>query len=372
MSDPQLNIIAFDVPYPPDYGGVIDVFYRIKALAETGVKIHLHIFQYGREKSEVLSKYCVSVTYYRRKRSPRYALSNIPFIVETRRDKALLQNLISNPFPILFEGIHTTAFLGHPYLRERLKLVRAHNIEHDYYQNLSMAESRAWKKYFFKQEARKLEKYEPVLEHADHILAISDADAAYFSEKYGKTTRVNPFHPFEKMAVRDAHDRYAFYHGNFSVPENREALRFLLESVFPLIDVPLVIAGKYADRALTKIRYSGVHVECHSNPGIAEMHELAERAAVHVLPTFQATGFKLKLLYSLFTAPCVVVNREMVAGTGMAAYCEVAQNAEEMGEAVKKYSAESPGRDKLNSRGQFLEREYSNYQNALKIRLLLR
>ena len=31
-SDPELNIVSFDVPYPPDYGGVIDVFYKIKEL----------------------------------------------------------------------------------------------------------------------------------------------------------------------------------------------------------------------------------------------------------------------------------------------------------------------------------------------------
>ena len=32
-ADHHLHIIAFNVPYPANYGGVIDVFYRIKALA---------------------------------------------------------------------------------------------------------------------------------------------------------------------------------------------------------------------------------------------------------------------------------------------------------------------------------------------------
>ncbi|MEI7802398.1 MAG: mannosyltransferase, partial [Bacteroidota bacterium] len=43
----QLHIISFNVPYPPDYGGVIDVYYKIKALKEAGVKIHLHCYEYG-------------------------------------------------------------------------------------------------------------------------------------------------------------------------------------------------------------------------------------------------------------------------------------------------------------------------------------
>ncbi len=35
MSDKHLHVIAFNVPYPADYGGVIDIFYKIK-IPETG------------------------------------------------------------------------------------------------------------------------------------------------------------------------------------------------------------------------------------------------------------------------------------------------------------------------------------------------
>ena len=36
----HLHIISFDVPYPANYGGVIDVFYKLKALHAEGIKIH--------------------------------------------------------------------------------------------------------------------------------------------------------------------------------------------------------------------------------------------------------------------------------------------------------------------------------------------
>jgi len=32
----SLHIISFNIPYPPDYGGVMDVFYKIKALHDLG------------------------------------------------------------------------------------------------------------------------------------------------------------------------------------------------------------------------------------------------------------------------------------------------------------------------------------------------
>ena len=32
FKDKEVHIVSFDVPYPPNYGGVIDVFYKIKTL----------------------------------------------------------------------------------------------------------------------------------------------------------------------------------------------------------------------------------------------------------------------------------------------------------------------------------------------------
>lgn len=66
MSDLHLHIVSFDVPYPANYGGVIDVFYKAKALAAKGVKVHLHCFQYGRKPSMVLENLFFEVNYYRR------------------------------------------------------------------------------------------------------------------------------------------------------------------------------------------------------------------------------------------------------------------------------------------------------------------
>ena len=65
-SEKHLHIVSFDIPYPANYGGVIDVFFRIKELHKRGVKIHLHCFEYGREHSDYLESFCYSVNYYKR------------------------------------------------------------------------------------------------------------------------------------------------------------------------------------------------------------------------------------------------------------------------------------------------------------------
>ena len=54
----KINIVSFDIPYPPDYGGVIDIYYKIKALNSVGIKIYLHCFYYGRKRSFRLESIC--------------------------------------------------------------------------------------------------------------------------------------------------------------------------------------------------------------------------------------------------------------------------------------------------------------------------
>ena len=60
-----LHIICLDVPYPPDYGGVFDLFYKLRYLKERGVKIILHCFEYGRGQQSALNEYCTKVFYYK-------------------------------------------------------------------------------------------------------------------------------------------------------------------------------------------------------------------------------------------------------------------------------------------------------------------
>ena len=90
MSDLHLHIVSFDIPYPANYGGVIDVFYKAKALAEKGVKVHLHCFKYGRKHSELLEDLFFEVKYYRRDISKKHLIKSIPYIVGSRVSEELL------------------------------------------------------------------------------------------------------------------------------------------------------------------------------------------------------------------------------------------------------------------------------------------
>ena len=70
-----VNIVSFNIPYPPNYGGVIDVFYKIKALSKEGYEVHLHTFVYDRTSSDELERLCKKVYYYKRNTGFLYNLS---------------------------------------------------------------------------------------------------------------------------------------------------------------------------------------------------------------------------------------------------------------------------------------------------------
>ena len=85
----KLHIVSFDVPFPADYGGVIDLFWKLPALRAQGVQIHLHCFEYGRGKQIELNKYCSSVNYYVRSSGLKGFSLKLPYIVSSRKNETL-------------------------------------------------------------------------------------------------------------------------------------------------------------------------------------------------------------------------------------------------------------------------------------------
>ena len=55
-----------------------------------------------------MQSYCASIHYYKRDTAFKNVLKSIPYIVQTRNDIKLLENIQNDDFPILFEGLHTT------------------------------------------------------------------------------------------------------------------------------------------------------------------------------------------------------------------------------------------------------------------------
>lgn len=313
-----LNIVSFDIPFPANYGGVIDVFYKIKQLHSEGVKVYLHCFEYGRAHSKELEALCEKVYYYKRKTGVMNIFSLLPYNVKSRQSEELAQNLLSNNYPILFEVLHTCYLLNDERFKNRFKIYRHSNIEHDYYYHLAQSEKKTFKRVYLKEEAKKLKNFESVINHADLILAVNEDDVEYFKKNYPKVKSefLPSFHPNDELSTLTGKGDYLLYNGNLSISENYAAANWLIDHVFSKIKSKVIIAGLNPPAFLADKIIKHKHIELIKNPSEAKMNELITNAHIHVLYTEQATGLKLKLLNVLFKGRFIVCNDKMVEGTG--------------------------------------------------------
>jgi len=357
-----IHIVALDVPLPLDYGGAIDMFYRIKALHSLGFKITLHCFEYRRGEQNELSEYAHKVIYYSRKKSVLHWFSSTPFIVKSRANKALLSNLSVDTAPILFEGIHSTAFLNNTQLKDRVRLVRCHNIEHDYYNALAQR-ARGFKSLFYKSEANKLVRYEAQLAHATALLAIQDKDFEHFKQLNANTHLLPASLPEIQFNNDIPLKEYALFHGNLSVSENEEAAEWLIKNVCSkLSSIAFKIAGKNPSKKLVTL-CDQYNIDLIKSPKKEEMASLIAEAKIHLFYTNQSTGLKLKLLNALQANGITIANSAMVEGTDLGAYCRMANTPQQYIQLVNEMMLKPINDDVSTRKKQLLER-YNTSKNC--------
>ena len=327
-----LHVISFNVPWPADYGGVIDIYYRLKALHECGVKIILHCFEYGRPPAAPLETICEEVHYYRRRTGVRANLTCLPYNVYSRKHPELIRNLLKNDYPALFEGLHSCYFLTDKRLKNRFRIVREFNIEHDYYHGIALTEQNFLRKWFHAVEAKRFEWYQHNMAHADLMLAVSMTDTEYLRRTFPdrRVEFVPCFHENEQVTSLPGKSDFLLYHGNLSVGENEQAALYLIEHLFSRLPYRCIIAGMNPSDRLYKAAAPHPNISVEASPSSERLGELIRHAHIHVPVTFQATGLKLKLLNSLFAGRHVVVNSPMLAGSGLEAACHIADTPEQL------------------------------------------
>jgi hypothetical protein len=370
MPDKHIHIVSFDIPWPPNYGGVIDVFYKVRTLHRLGIKVHLHCYEYpGRDPAPELNDFCEEVLYYPRKTGILSALSLKPYIVSSRRSEELMKNLLKDDHPILFEGLHSCYYMDDPRLAGRIKVYRESNIEHRYYFNLFKVDPNLKKKLYFLLASFKLLFYQRVLRHSDLMLAVSKYDADYLAEKFPgrKVVYLPSFHTNEKVTSQSGRGDYALYHGNIEVPENEYAAKFLANEVFDKQGIPFIIAGMNPREIFYKMAENNHSISLIPNPTDEEMFSLISNAHVNILVTFQATGLKLKLLNTLYQGRYCLVNNAMLTGTGLEDLCVVGNSATELRAKLEELFSKEFDDKENERRHQVLLENYDNLLNGKRL-----
>lgn len=321
----SIHIVSFDVPFPPDYGGVLDVYLRAKGLKELGYSVILHCYEYGRGRDHDFSEIADHVYYYDRKNGVKSVFSNLPFIVKSRNSEALFQRLLADDFPVLLEGQHCTFRIDELIKNHQKIAVRMHNIEWQYYRDLAKDAKTTSERLFFSLESRKLRKHENQLKKVP-LLCISEKDTEHY-QKLGfqaiyLPVTINRDLILEPMETTEG-NAFALFHGNLSVAENREAVETLIrENKRKKFDLPVVIAGKNPSAPLIK-KIQDQGWECVANPSDAALNDLMRSCSLHLLIGFKSSGIKLKVIRGLLTGKPCIATTEMTGTPTLEKHCEI-------------------------------------------------
>lgn len=363
----NLHIVTFNIPYPPDYGGIIDCYYRISTLHKAGIRLHLHVFEYGRRQSKELEAVCDNVTYYPRDTSLARHLSLLPYSVLSRKSEKLRANLMKDNFPILFDGIQTTLYLDDPALTDRKKIVRVHNIEPRYYLTLTKYEKNIIKKIFYLIEAARLKQYEKILRKADNLLTVSIVDHDYYNRKFRNSVMIPLSHPYDHADIAAGKGEYILYHADLTVNENMAVAKYLITGIFSKIPLRCIIAGKNPSAHLAAMiaRYGNINLL--PDPDNEKMDSLIRNAHINILPTMASNGMKLKLLISLYRGRHCIVNSTTINGSGLYSLCHVADSSEKMINKILNLMDQSYTEEMIEERRRVLAKNYDNKVNAVKL-----
>ncbi len=368
----ELHIVCLDVPWPADYGGAIDMMNRIMMLKKLGIGIHLHYFSYNeRGMPNELNQFCETIHVYERKTGAKGLSAKLPYIVSSRINEELINNLNKDDHPILLEGLHCTGILPHIDLTKRKVVARMHNDESTYYFELSKSESSFFKKLFFLHESRLLKKYTQQLPDNCRYACISAGDTLQLKKQYhlNHVHFLPAFPSWQTVTSEEGIGNFCLYHGNLAVPENEKAAIWLLENVFFKIRKPFVIAGKNPSKRLQKIAELSQHTCLAKDPSEAEMNDLIRKAHINVLPSFNknVTGVRLKLLHALYQGRHCLVNDAMVKGSGLEEACHTGTTATAFASIIMQLYNQPFTDNEILLRKKLLALTYNNEKNTLQL-----
>jgi len=374
MQPRPLHIVSFDNPYPPVYGGVIDVYYKLKALHALGFEIYLHCFvDHKIEPDAHLESLTKQVHFYRRKKkqSGYKLLSIYPFAVYSRYRKELYSNIQKVEAPVLFEGQQTSFLAKKHDLKDRKLLLRLHNLEANYFFGQARSETNWFKKAAYFSEFVKYSLYQRDLKRYDAVLALSHYEEKAAKHYTDKVIYVPVFHGNGHVSPLSEFGKYAIYHGDLRLADNRRAAKFLISVFKKIPDYPLVVAsgkhGGFVDKLIADApNISYIEID-NNDPN--HLTRLLADAHINVMLSFQESGTKLKAVNSLFRSRFCIINKNMLDDESLRGLCTMAETQQEFIAAINHLKSQ-PFADGAK-REAVLHAILDDHQNALKIAELL-
>ncbi len=300
------------LPYPLLTGGQTRSYNLIKRLATLGHQITLFcLVKSEKEKKYVseLEKFCLEVKVFQRPEKPwtfanilRTAFSVYPFLVIrnwAKGEKGVIEERLKKQD---FDLIHAETFYVMPHIPETKIpiLLVEQTIEYLVYKHFVDEFPNLILKPFLYIDVEKLKFWEKKFwSRASIVAAMSDEDKKTMKFQLpGLDSEIVPngvdTEYFNKVVAQRFADPVVLYLGNFTWLQNREAVKILINKVWPIISknipsVKLWIIGKDARIFFHNLASLNIRVE-----EVSDVREIYQKAWVLVAPIYGGGGTRYK------------------------------------------------------------------------------
>lgn len=359
----SLHIVCFDNPYPPNYGGIIDVYFKIKALHQLGYQVYLHCYvKEVPQEFDALKAITHEVYFYQIALNPLYFFNSIPFSVRCRADKQLIYNIQKVNAPIFFEGLKTVYALHTGALKTSKAFLRLQNIEEHYFEGIANQEKSWIKKILYNIESIKYTSFKSVFKKCHTVFTLSTFENDIVKSWGVPTMFVPVFHGNELVVPLKGFGSYALYHGDLNTSDNRKAVLFLIEVFKQLPQYKLVIAAGKKESFVTRQIGNQNNISFVRLEDFNHLKTLFREAHICISWSFQKAGTKLKLINSIFNSRHCLINDNVIDDTIVEDLCVKVHETEELLKTIPELF--SKPYDDYERRRNVLEEYMSDLKNA--------
>jgi hypothetical protein len=330
-----LQLVLFDLPIAPLYGGTAEVDYKIRALLDLGLELHIHAWvsptldRQLRSGARALPDWhhrVATLRWYPRPMALRTWLSARPHAVASRSGTALNKALAQGPRDILLEGWQVSACMAAPALGHHRFWVRSHNRESQYYRMQALSANGFFKKIYYNIESFRWRRMERWVSHSGShqplagVLSLCPLETRLYQNEGLNAFYVPAFVRLAPSKVGPAIERqqvaapFLLYHGRLDIPDNQQAVQNVLRLASQCPEFSWVVAGSKASSTLIRQMQAMPALQWVDTPDDKTLDALVQNAAVHVIPSKGRAGLRLKMIHALMGTGHVLVHRDAVEG----------------------------------------------------------
>lgn len=375
----KILFATYDIPYPLYSGGKIRAYNLIKQLAS---KHEITLFTYYRENNQLnylvkLKKFCAGVHAFKRIKvfSKKHIIislrhptltAHIAHYYHPEFKKELEKEISSGDYKVLhLESFYTSHLLGDYSVKQ---VLGTENIEWKVYEKHANQQP-AYLRIPFKLEAFRTKIYEKkTWRKADMILAVSEQNAQEISKHTNKPVYVVPngvdvkyfkYKPKKNISERPT----LLFVGNFAYIQNRDAVKFLVKEIFPLVknqlkDAVLLIVGKNIPKKIRKYSKNDINIK----DDVVDIREAYYKSDILLAPLRASSGTQFKIIEAM-AAGIPIITTEIGAGLlGIKnkTHAIIANNPQKLSEAVVRISSSNKLRRQLiNNARKLIEQKYN-------------